>query len=122
MSTQPPDVMHQPTRPSEVKWTVSQVCRAYPGSRGKPNLSPSTVTRWILTGCPSLSGERVKLKATRVGSRWMVDFADLEAFFEALASTRAGNNAPMPSANGRSSRERRIASTRAAKELERRGA
>jgi hypothetical protein len=112
----------QPAVVSGVKLTVSQICRSIPGSRGKPSLSPSTVTRWILRGCPSLSGERVKLKASRVGSRWMVDPADLEAFFDALGSSRSGEDAPKPGADVRSSRERRLASTRAAKELERRGA
>lgn len=107
---------------SGVKLTVSQVCRAYPGSRGNPSLSPSTVTRWILLGCPSLSGERIKLKASRVDSRWMVDPSDLEAFFDALGSTRPGEGTSNPSAGRRSGCERRVASTRAAKELERRGA
>jgi len=80
------------------------------------------VTRWILRGCPSLGGERVKLAASRVGSRWLIAPSDLEAFFAALASTRAGADASKPCADRRSSRERQVASARAAKELERRGA
>lgn len=80
----------QPAGPSEVRLTVSQVCRAYPGCRGKPSLCPSTVTRWILRGCPSLNGERVKLHASRVGGRWLIAPSDLEAFFTALRSTRSG--------------------------------
>lgn len=110
------------TSPSGVRLTVSQICRSIPGCRGKPSLSPSTVTRWILLGCPSLSGERVKLRATRAGGRWLVDPADLQIFFAALGSTRAGEDAAKQGADVRSIRERRIASTRAANELERRGA
>ena len=45
--------------------TVSQVCSRIPGARGARHVTPSTVTRWILTGCPSLTGKRVKLVATR---------------------------------------------------------
>ena len=102
--------------------TVSQVCRAYPGCRGKPSLNPSTVTRWILSGCPARSGERVKLAASRVGGRWLVSPSALEAFFAALASTRAGAAAPTQGAAPHQPGQRRIASRRAADELKRRGA
>src|SRR5262245_5954530 len=67
--------------------TVAQVCRSIRGARGNDTLSPSTVTRWILSGCPSRGGERVTLAAVRVGGRWMVAPEALEAFFAALAST-----------------------------------
>ena len=66
--------------------TVSQVCRRLPGARGARNVTPSTVTRWILAGCPARDGTRVKLPATRAGSRWLVRAADLDAFFAALAA------------------------------------
>jgi hypothetical protein len=63
--------------------TVSQVCRRYPG-KGAGSISPSTVTRWILLGCMARDGTRVRLSATRVGSRWLIDPADLDAFFARL--------------------------------------
>lgn len=63
--------------------TVSQVCRRYPG-KGAASISPSTVTRWILRGCPARDGTRVKLTATRAGARWLIDPADLDAFFARL--------------------------------------
>ena len=66
------------------KLTVAQVCGRLPGARGAERVSPATVTRWILTGCPSRRGERVRLRATRVGSRWLIDPDDLDAFFKAL--------------------------------------
>ena len=50
--------------------TISQVCRRFPGARGARHVTPSTVTRWIVAGCPSRTGERVRLAATRVGGRW----------------------------------------------------
>jgi len=122
MSTTIPGGMRQPTELTELRLTVSQVCRAYPGCRGKPSLSPSTVTRWILRGCPSLSGERVKLSATRVGGRWLIDPANLQAFFTALGSIRSCCDPPAPSALTGGSRERVAAGKRAADELKRRGA
>jgi hypothetical protein len=100
--------------------TVPQACRLYPGSRGNPRLSPSAMTRWILKGCPALSGERVKLKATRCGSRWLIDPADLTAFFETLAGTDPKSAATTPAR--RTDAQRRVAGERAATELERRGA
>ena len=74
--------------------TISQVCRILPGSRGARNITPSTVTRWILTGCPARNGERVKLAATRCGSRWLIRQCDLNAFFAALAADPATITAP----------------------------
>ena len=73
--------------------TVSQVCRKYPGARGAKNLTPSTVTRWILSGCPARDGTRVRLAATRCGARWLVAPAALSDFFAALAS---GDSSPLP--------------------------
>lgn len=70
---------------NEVLLTISQVCRRLPGARGAEHVTPSTVTRWILHGCPARSGSRVKLAATRAGGRWLVQPADLDKFFAALA-------------------------------------
>ncbi len=64
--------------------TVSQLSRLLPGSRGAKYVTPSTVTRWITDGCPARSGEVVKLKAVRIGHRWMIDPADWRAFTAAL--------------------------------------
>ncbi|HEV3436965.1 MAG TPA: helix-turn-helix domain-containing protein [Gemmata sp.] len=66
--------------------TISQVCARLPGARGARRVCPSTVTRWILAGCPARDGIRIKLTATRCGSRWLVRPADLDAFFAKLAA------------------------------------
>jgi hypothetical protein len=66
--------------------TVSQVCRRIPGARGAARVHPATVVRWITAGCPGRDGCRVKLAATRAGSRWLIRPADLDAFFAALAA------------------------------------
>ena len=63
--------------------TVSQVCRRYPG-KVTGSISPSTVTRWILLGCMARDGTRVRLTATRAGSRWLIDPVDLDTFFARL--------------------------------------
>lgn len=67
--------------------SIAQACRRIPGARGNARVNPSTVTRWIIQGCPARSGERVRLAATRVGGRWMVTEAALAEFFGALART-----------------------------------
>jgi hypothetical protein len=66
--------------------TISQIVARLPGSRGARRVHPATITRWILTGCPNRNGERVKLVATRAGSRWLVRESDLQAFFAALGA------------------------------------
>lgn len=99
--------------------TVSQVCRRLPGARGALHVTPSTVTRWILSGCPARDGKRVRLPATRVGSRWLVRPEDLAAFFTALA---AETPSPPPMPQQKKVEQRRRASQRAADELARRGA
>ena len=66
--------------------SISQIVSRLPGARGARRLHPATVTRWILAGCPARDGRRVKLTATRVGSRWLVRGTDLDAFFAALAA------------------------------------
>lgn len=66
--------------------TVGDVCARLPGSRGAKRVSPSSITRWILNGCPARTGERVKLRATRAGGRWLIDPEDLKAFFDRLGA------------------------------------
>ncbi|AWM37100.1 hypothetical protein GobsT_49810 [Gemmata obscuriglobus] len=99
--------------------TVSQACRMYPGNRGNDTLAPSTMTRWIVKGCPSRNGQRVRLKATRCGSRWLIAPDDLAAFFGALADT-VGPPAPQP--KSASSKPSAVLADKAVQELARRGA
>ncbi len=70
--------------------TLSEISAALPGARGAKRLAPSTLTRWIITGCPARDGQRIRLPATRCGSRWLVYQTDLDTFFAALAAD------PMP--------------------------
>jgi hypothetical protein len=95
------------------KLTIAQLCRRIPGARGAERISPSTVARWISAGCPARDGTRVRLRATRAGSRWLVDPADLDAFFAALAADPATPpSAPPPSGRHRDRAERIAAAKR----------
>lgn len=97
--------------------TIAQIARGIPGARGSSQVSPSTVFRWIREGCPSVTGERVKLRATRVGARWLVAESDLADFFAAL-----GSPAATATTQTRTDKQRKQAAERAASELVRRGA
>lgn len=110
------------TAPTPELLTVSQVCGRLPGKSGR-RIAPSTVTRWIIDGCPARDGTRVRLNATRCGSRWLIAPADLDAFFAALAatSTSALSAAAKPIST-RSDNDRASAARRAAEALARRGA
>ena len=98
--------------------TILEVCDRLPGKRGR-RVHPSTVTRWILTGCPARSGTRVRLAATRCGSRWVVDPADLDTFFTALAAYPQTPTTPAPALNRTDAQTR---AARASDALARRGA
>lgn len=102
--------------------TVSEVCARVPGTRRNRRISPSTVTRWILTGCPARNGQRVRLHAIRGGARWLVRPADLDAFFAALTATEPVPQSPTTQHTPRSEAQRQAASERAAEELKSRGA
>ena len=83
--------------------TIAQICDHVPGARGGERIAPSTVTRWIILGVPARDGNRVKLKATRFGSRWLVYQADLDAFLAALNNEPAEAPAPASRHAGASS-------------------
>jgi hypothetical protein len=103
--------------------TIGQLVSRIPGARGARRLSPSTVTRWILRGCPARDGHRVRLRATRAGSRWLVRQSDLDEFFKLLAADPGGHSpsstAPAAASGPKVHRKR---AGYAAQELERRGA
>jgi hypothetical protein len=105
---------------SDLPLTIGQLVSRIPGARGARRLSPSTVTRWILTGCPARNGQRVRLPATRAGSRWLVRQSDLDEFFRLLAA-EPNSCAPASAEASRPTSPRRQPNY-AARELERRGA
>jgi len=64
--------------------TLVEIAKRYPGAKGADTSHPATWVRWIMRGVIGADGERHKLKATRVGSRWMVNELDVDAFFAEL--------------------------------------
>jgi hypothetical protein len=77
--------------------TLQQIAESLPGARGAKHVSHVTITRWITEGVPSrATGQRVKLRATRAGHRWLVKEADLDEFFRALAGEPAPPAPPTP--------------------------
>lgn len=107
-----------PLPTEEPRISLNQAAARYPGSRGAERTHPATLTRWILRGCRSVTGQLVKLEAERVGCRWLTSEAALARFAERLA----GNADAMPVESPRTPTQRQRASDRAARELERMGA
>lgn len=91
--------------------TLSQIAATIPGAKGASRINPATLTRWILTGCRARNGQRLRLPATRCGSRWLVRRSDLDHFFTALAADPSTPPAPPSPA------ERQRAADRATREL-----
>ena len=58
--------------PSDDLLTLADIARRIPGARGARRLHPATITRWILKGTRATDGTVVRLRATRVGHRWLV--------------------------------------------------
>jgi hypothetical protein len=86
-----------------------------PARRGRP-VSFQCILRWAMEGARSPTGERVKLKAIRLGGRWVTSRESLQRFAEAL--TPRSDNIMSKS---RTPRQRRRAAERAEAELERMG-
>lgn len=102
---------------TEQVFPLAEAATFIPPSRGGRKTAFSTLLRWILTGVRAPSGERVRLEALRVGSRWMVSRESMQRFFEALTPRLDAEPLPAP----RTQRQRARASERAAKELDRIG-
>jgi hypothetical protein len=86
-----------------------------PARRGRP-CSFQCILRWALEGAKAPSGERVKLEAVRLGSRWVTSREAIQRFAEAL-TPRPTSDSPQT----RTLRRRRRAAEKAEKELERMG-
>jgi|SRR5579883_1264941 len=105
--------------PVRTPLTVSQICSSYPG-RGGRRLHPATVGRWIADGVKVPSGHRLRLRATRLGTRWLVDPEDWDRFLADLTA------AQLPAAEGeatpsRTPGERHRAAAEAGAELRKLG-
>jgi hypothetical protein len=86
--------------------------------RGNERVHPASVARWITIGVGTPNGERVKLRAVRIGRRWMTTDAWIADFIAAMTAA----SIPESDASIRSPAERSRASSRAAAELAAAGA
>jgi hypothetical protein len=80
----------------------------------KVRVSFPTIWRWALKGLPAPDGQRVRLRASRLGARWITSTQALQEFTDRL-TPRLDDN---PVSSTRSVGKRRAASERAAKALE----
>jgi hypothetical protein len=87
----------------------------------RPGMHPATLTRWILAGVPLPDGSRLKLRAVRVGAKWMTRQDWIQEFI--AAQTTAYTGQPDTSPAGRPSITKpNAAAARAEAELLRMGA
>ena len=94
--------------------STDDIAERLPKRNGK-KVHRSTLLRWIHRGV-TVQGERVRLRATRIGAGYYVDPEDLDDFI--AAQNPANGPTPPPT---RSPAKRRRASEAAARELERMG-
>jgi hypothetical protein len=81
--------------PATTFLTTADIIATAPGRAGR--LAPSTVTRWICKGVALPTGGRVRLRATRLASRWLIAPADWHAFLEAMTAAHVpAGDAPAP--------------------------
>jgi hypothetical protein len=64
--------------------SLAEACRVVPPARGGKSCHISTLLRWITHGVSAPSGERVRLRASRLGSRWLTSREAIAEFMEAL--------------------------------------
>jgi hypothetical protein len=57
----------------------------------RPGLNPVTVNRWILVGVRRPDGSRFKLRADRVGSRWVTTEKWVREFLDAHTNAFVGS-------------------------------
>ena len=96
---------------------LTRAARRIPSTRqGKP-VTLSCLLRWVLAGVRSPNGKRVRLEAARLANRWITTPGALRRFVQAQTPRFDAEDTPVV----RSPAQRRRASERAAKELERAG-
>ena len=99
---------------SESTISLNQAARLLPLGRGGRPASLSCVLRWILTGARGPSGERVRLEAVRLGSRWITSQEALQRFAERLTPRLDAADQPTPRGPAKRHRD----SDRAAEQLD----
>ncbi len=76
-----------------------------PGRNGRP-VHIATLIRWITSGSRGPSGEAIRLRAIRMGHRWLTTREWLDEFAQRLTPTYGDEPPVRPSTAGRRSAER----------------
>lgn len=94
--------------------SLSDVRSRFPGARNNAVLHLATMIRWCTRGIRQPDGSRVRLRAIRVGSRWLTTSEWVDEFIAVLTTAHCPNQ-EVPVL--RSPTQRNKASEAAAKEL-----
>lgn len=81
-------------------------------------IHPATICRWVQSGVKLPDGQRLRLRAIRAGSKWLVAESDWASFLDVQTAARLPDSS---ASTIRSPAQRRRASEAAARELERLG-
>jgi Protein of unknown function (DUF1580) len=103
---------------TETPIPLAEAYRLVPPGRNGKRTHLSTLLRWILTGAKHpTTGERIRLEALRIGSRWLTSRQALQRFAERLTPSVVD----APPVAPRTSGKRRRAADRAGEELDKIG-
>ena len=81
--------------------SLSKAAKQFPGHRENGHLNASTILRWIILGCLSIGGRRIKLEAVRLGSRWVTSNEAIARFTAALNDVAGDTDViPIPPPRG----------------------
>src|SRR5579859_5047510 len=84
---------------TENKLTFSQAAREFPGYRGSPFYSPTTIFRWATRGVLMPGAKRLRLEAIRIGARWLTSMEAIQRFIDAQTEAKLpvlSDAVPMP--------------------------
>jgi hypothetical protein len=90
----------------------NDIAKRIPGRGGRPT-NFATIWRWIMKGATAPDGTRVRLRAARIGAKWVTSVEAVQEFLQAL--TPRFEDKPLQLA--RSASKRQAASGRARKRL-----
>jgi hypothetical protein len=97
--------------------SLIEACRLVPPARGGRRTHISTLLRWITRGVVTADGRRVRLRACRLGSRWITSRESITEYMQALTPPLDAE----PTATPRTPGKRQRAAEAAGKQLEKVG-
>ena len=112
MSSQP-DTIYRP---------LTHYLDRLPGHRGGRRPHPSAALRWVRDGSPLPDGTRARLRAVRIGSRWLTTDGWWNAWVEQLTQAHTPADGQVLGAGVRSPTQRKKAADAAVRALEELGA